>query len=369
MKTMHLSICPLFIMLFAFVAGVTVWAESSQPEAAMVSSVKSDGVVGTDIIISIGKEQGLNVNSRLKIYNKDEDGFVVDIATARVTQVLDNKAKATIDKLLIGRTVQQGDLVSSASGNGFGQRVMVIVPEQHLARRVPDPAAETEIIRSLVKNGYQVVDDKISKEIMDNEKMIAKINGDAEEFVRLICDRTSADIIIFGEAFSQGVQPMNINGNSAFKCGARVEIRAVRKDTAQIIYSDAAQSNALDSAEELAGKRALMQTARLLMTGKNKTNGFVKSMEERLSSGKQNVQCEIKGINDENTLKSIQDALEDAIGSDAYRNAYVSGTAKFTLGGAKSPEEYSSDISKVKIKGGKLNMVSSTANKLTYDFQ
>jgi len=374
MKAQLVPVVVAFSMISILLIGTSALAENAVVSDSLqisVTTVKGEGKMGDDIIVNAGKSSGINVSSKLRIYCVDEDGFTKDIAYARVNQVLDNKAKATLESLLINETVKPGYLVSieSSDAKSIQHRVMVIVPEQHLARRVPDPAAETEIIRALTKDGFIVVDQTISKEIMKNEEDIAKIHNEPEKFLELLCDRTDADIIIFGEAFSQGVQPVNTTAGSAFRCGARVEIRAVYKDTGLIILADAAQSNSLDSTEELAGKRALCQTARLLMEGRSGNKGFLHTMKMRIASNKQSVQCVINGIDNENVLQKVQDAIRDSIGSDIYRNTYRAGIAKFTLGGEKSAEEYRTDISNISIKGLKLKLDNITANRIEYSIK
>ena len=48
-------------------------------------------------------------------------------------------------------------------------RVMVVIPEEHLRRPVPDPAAETEIIRRLVDVGFRLVDQTQVAKVRDSE--------------------------------------------------------------------------------------------------------------------------------------------------------------------------------------------------------
>jgi len=105
--------------------------------------------------------------------------------------------------------------------------VRVVIPEQHLTRRVPDPAAQTEIQRVLQQLGFKLV------------------------------DSGSADYVIEGEAFSErGGQ----RGQLIF-CKARLEVK-VTDVKREKIWVDRQTCSAVDLAENIAGKSALQQAGR-----------------------------------------------------------------------------------------------------------
>lgn len=136
---------------------------------------------------------------------------------------------------------------------GNAPSVMVIIPEVHITRRVPDPAGETEIIKILIAAGYKVVDPSVYKAIRESEELrLAVKNQDAAAASR-IGSRFGADIIIFGEAFSEstGLQ------NGMQTCRARVEARAVSTKNAQILAADGKHGSGMDNSELVAGKTAL----------------------------------------------------------------------------------------------------------------
>lgn len=144
---------------------------------------------------------------------------------------------------------------SDVSNSGSGQRktrVMVVLPEFHIEREVPDPAAETEIIKCLLSNNYQLVDQKISGQVRYSDQMKAIIGGDTKAAQELGL-RNSADIIIYGEAFSERAQ----DAFGVISCRARVEVRAVKCSTGEIVAADAEFASAADMAELIAGKKAL----------------------------------------------------------------------------------------------------------------
>lgn len=139
-------------------------------------------------------------------------------------------------------------------------RIMVVIPEEHIGRRVPDPAGETEIIKRFLNAGYKLVDQKQVKAIRDSEIAEKAASGDiaaAQQLAR----KYGADVIITGEAFSEhaataggGAYGIDVSLQS---CKARVEARAIRADTGEIIAADGTYGTGVDIAENIAGKKAL----------------------------------------------------------------------------------------------------------------
>ncbi len=111
--------------------------------------------------------------------------------------------------------------------------VGVSVTEEHLRRPIIDPAVETELMRSLQKLGFKVIDPKTSNE--------------------------RPDIQISGEAFSElGGR----KGNLVF-CRARVELKVTANG--DLLLADRQTDVGVDLAENVAGKNALENAARRLL--------------------------------------------------------------------------------------------------------
>jgi len=135
-------------------------------------------------------------------------------------------------------------------------RVMVVIPEQHLARRkVPDPAGETEIIKRLLEKGFKIVDQSQVKRIRYNDQVRAALAGDDKTAAKIGL-QYGAEVIIVGEAFSEFATSGGVLG-SMISCRARVEARAIRTDTGEIIAADGKYAAGIDISENIAGKKAL----------------------------------------------------------------------------------------------------------------
>ena len=180
------------------------------------------------------------------IKEKEEDGLY------RV------RVRATVDLDALKKMVRDKGLMPKR-GLAYRPRIMVVIPEEHLRRRMPDPAAETEIIRQFAKERFYVVDQSQVKKIRYNDKTLTAARGDSEA-AAAIGRKYGAEVIITGEAFSEFAG----REKGMVLCSARVEIRAVKTDTAQILYADAKDISALAVSESIAAKRALQRTASLL---------------------------------------------------------------------------------------------------------
>ncbi len=168
--------------------------------------------------------------------------------------------------LLVTRLGVNGDLSASATPvqkespaapncssmtGGKAPRVMVVIPEVHISRPIPDPAGETEIIKKLVGQGFNIVDQSQIAAIRNREKVLTAINNPAAAAALGV--EYGAQIIIIGEAFSE----LAGRENNMVSTRARVEARAIQTDTARILAADGKFGSGLDVAEFVSAKTAL----------------------------------------------------------------------------------------------------------------
>jgi hypothetical protein len=192
-------------------------------------------------------------------------------------------------------------------------RVMVIVQEQHLARpRIPDPAVETALTRALIDAGYKVIDRDRVRELRYTEVVdrIVKGGPGALKEAQKLGRRFGADVLITGEAFSQeDGQPQVIETDlgrvTRLRCRARVELKGVRMDTAEMVFADAIhKTGSPEASVELASKRCLEQAADELGPA------MLKKLDRLAFSPSQHVELQVRGVPSIAVSRAIEGALQ-----------------------------------------------------------
>jgi len=142
-----------------------------------------------------------------------------------------------------------------------GLKVAVVIPEEHLPRPIPDPAAETRLIEHLTHLGLHVVD------LPGAEPRGITADGlpaDLQRETREVLDKAiknalerDVQILILGEAFSQRSGQLR----NFVSCRARVELRVVHVESGQILFAGSATHGHSDTSEFAAAKSALEKSA------------------------------------------------------------------------------------------------------------
>ena len=140
--------------------------------------------------------------------------------------------------------------------------VAVVIPEEHRARptasrrAVSDPAAETEIKRTLLACGFKVVDTGRNSLANWARAMSRKKKPTWPAALK------DADVVVVGEAFSE----FALRTGDLITCVGRAEINAIDRRSGRIIFAGSHTARAVDlaEAEAIAGKTALQKAGRKL---------------------------------------------------------------------------------------------------------
>jgi len=241
-------------------------------------------VKGANVFINAGQNSGIKIGDVMEVYDRGEELIDPDTGTslgyqiskigyAQISQI---EEKFSIAKVIRGSGGSKGDIVKLLEGGissippgdvmptipsepaeetaAQKMRIMVVIPETHITRKIPDPAGETEIIKRLLDKGFDVIDQQMVDAIRYDEQ-VAKAVKD-EKAAAAIGSDYGAEVIIIGEAFSEfaGRQP-----GGMISCRARVEARAIKVDTGSILATDGKHGSGLDTSENVAAKKALRQ--------------------------------------------------------------------------------------------------------------
>ena len=138
-------------------------------------------------------------------------------------------------------------------------RMMVIVAEHHVGATVTDPSGETEIIRLLLQKGFKVVDQAQVRKIREGEQVRQVLEGDSKA-AQSLGRQHGAEVLIVGEAFSEtALQGVMMGGMVSVR--GRLQAKAIRADTGEILAAEEAVAPALDVSEQVAGKKAISKAA------------------------------------------------------------------------------------------------------------
>ncbi|WP_153798952.1 CsgG/HfaB family protein [Foetidibacter luteolus] len=194
-------------------------------------------------------------------------------------------------------------------------KIMVILPEFHITQRIPDPAGETEINRKFIEAGFPVVDPAMFATIKNSARFDQAAKNPAAAIS--LGKEFGADVVIYGEAFSQRV---GVQNGTQVSCRARVEIRAVRTDDATMIATNGLEAGALDLAEFVAAKSALRSAATLVgdymleqfcsrqLTFNKAGSSKGATVAKTASAGKNVTEINVTNV-DYGKLKALSDAL------------------------------------------------------------
>ncbi len=238
-------------------------------------------------------------------------------------------------------------------------RIMVVIPEHHISRQIPDPAGETEIIKQLLERGFKVVDQDQVSRIRYGDQIKAGIKGNIE-LATTIGLEYGAEIIIIGEAFSETAGRI-VRGFTT--CRARVEARAIRTDTGEILVTDGKIASALDIAEAIAGKKALKKAASELATY------LIEQILSKWSSDVANstsVNMVITGLKYRQFIKFKQVLLSSVRGIKAiHQRSFSNSRAVVDLDMKGSTQSLSEELILKEFHGYDIEVSDFSANRLT----
>lgn len=236
------------------VGDITVGGEGRARDTAIEDALRKavEQAIGTFIQSETVVKNAMLITDEIIAHSK---GYIQNYA------ILGESNDWSVYKVTVEATISSDKLQDDLAAIGLlmarkhKPRVMVVIPEHHLTRRIPDPAGETEIIKTLLGKGFKMVDQSLVARIRYNDQVSAASKGDTSIAVK-IGQQYGAEVVIIGEAFSESAGA-GIGG--MVSCRARVEARAVKTDTGEILAADGKHATGIDITEAIAGKKALQK--------------------------------------------------------------------------------------------------------------
>ncbi len=344
----------LFLVLLLILAGSlqvkAVDEEAIEVEVEGVASHEEHGQVrARELAISDGLRRaveravGVMVEAQTKVENYEliEDsiltqasGYVKDY-TIR-DEYLDGglfrvQMRVKVTEKLLKEDLEALDFIIQRAGD---PRVMVIIPEEHIGRRIPDPAAETEIIRRLLEAGFRLVDQQQVERARESEMMRRALDGDEEAYQEL-GGRYEADILVIGEAFSEYVGQYS----GIFSCRARVEVRVVHADTGQIIAAHGVHESGADITELTASKKSLSEAGGVM------ADYLIEAIPKQIVDSARSLQVTVDGLSF-SVLQSLKSNLRNtSLVEEVNLRDFSAGRAQIDIKTSLTPMQLAEIIS------------------------
>jgi hypothetical protein len=177
-----------------------------------------------------------------RVFGASVKGNVGDDLDMLADQLGEKVGKTIVDKAgdLVAEVKSREDQIAALKkqiGDGERPSVFVSVDERHVGQATIDPAAETEISLFCRELGFKVIDSETGS-------------------------KADADVLLVGEGFSEFATR---HGN-LLSVKARLELKAVQRETGEVIAIDRDVAIGVDLTEQIAGKTALQEAAANICT-------------------------------------------------------------------------------------------------------
>lgn len=216
-------------------------------------------------------------------------------------------------------------------GNAFGTvlpRFMMIIDENNSGN---GNTGDTEriISQTLIEQGAEVIDPQLVKASIDNNQAIQALSGNSGAAASIGL-QFGADIMLVGKAT---VLPSNGIKNTGMKSyQATINIKAIKTDTAQVIYNGNGTAAKLHVNDITGGSLALQSAARQIAG-----NLLTQVSEKQKAKGKagaiSRVQLIVGNVNEFWQVAEVKKLLRDKISGveDVVQRSYVTGSAIFDI--------------------------------------
>ena len=271
-------------------------------------------------------------------------GFITDYNVTSRRQTSNGSWQVTIDAVVDDNP--NSKLMNELTRLGIidnklrNPKIAVYIPEHHIQYRVPDPAGETAVVKTLVEAGFNNV-----TEVGSRMNVTKPMNMNANQLTQA-ARQFGVDIMIVGEAFSEGVGDAAqwLPGRQSSKmqsCRARVEAKMFIVKTGQIIAADGKYGSAIDISEAVASKKALAEA------GKQMGDYFIEQLMNLGSGNRQSLQV-IVAVSDFSKINKVQSALNQVRGvKNVNLSDYSGGKGTFSVNYGGSPQTLFNELQRL----------------------
>ena len=236
-------------------------------------SLRPNGMLEADEVNSIGSLLGADyfVSGSVRVRDKNLLIFVKSISVSSsvmkmkyIKQPVDPQkaAIATVQSIveLLKINGESNKIVAAESIQVICPEkkrpaVAILLPEMHInTRAIIDPAAENELAKVFLHQKFRIK--QIVTLTVGQPGLWNQLTGDRTTLLKA-AKKAGADYLIYGEAIAENSGSF---GNYQ-TCRARVELKIIAVNENNIVFADSAYAGAADTAEIIAGKKAIQKAA------------------------------------------------------------------------------------------------------------
>ena len=354
-------------------------AASSDPQTVTVDGVAEvipgkadkarDAAVDDALRRAVGQVVGTMVESNTlvqnyqlvsdKIYTKTK-GYVKNY------QIVGERQEGTLYKVTVKAAVDEANISMDLQALGLlyqhmnKPRMMVIMSERHAGTAVTDPAGETEIVRMLLKNGFKVVDQAQVRKIREGDQLKQVLEGNIV-VAQSLGRQHGAEVLIVGEAFSEKALEGGMMGG-LISVRARLQAKAIRADTGEILASEGSVAPALDVSEQVAGRKALTAAAKKWMD--TALPVILDEWTKEVSAGN-SIQMIVSGLSLPQ-LRKFTDLLtaETRIVKDLQQRSFTANIATFDVDLKGTSQNFSDELTQKKFPSFQVEVTGFSPNRI-----
>ena len=223
--------------------------------------------------------------------------------------------------------------------------------------------SERILSQSLIEKGAEVIDRELIQSSIDRNKAVQALSGNPQAAASIGL-QFGADIMLIGKAIVQH-SGNGIRNTSLKSYQATINIKAIKTDTAEVIYTGTGSAAKIHVNDLTGGSLALQAAAQQI------SNNFVPKLLEKQktsnsSSSISKIQLIVGNISEFWQVAEVKKMLRNHVPGvqDVVQRSFVAGSAIFEIHYGGSAEQFAETLSTAKAQKFRLKIQGLSSNKL-----
>lgn len=223
--------------------------------------------------------------------------------------------------------------------------------------------SERILSQSLIEKGAEVIDRELIQSSIDRNKAVQALSGNSQAAASIGL-QFGADIMLIGKAMVQH-SGNGIRNTDLKSYQATINIKAIKTDTAEVIYTGTGSAAKIHVNDITGGSLALQAAAQQI------SNNFLPKLLEKQktnsnSSSVSKIQLIVGNISEFWQLAEVKKMLRTNVSGveDVVQRSFVAGSAIFEIHYGGSSEQFAETLSTAKTPKFRLKIQSLSSNKL-----